>query len=258
MFDKFDAEAEVNGITRWLRDYMDAHGKKKIVMGLSGGIDSAVVALIAGRALGPENLILIAMPYTESLVLDASNPKDLEDARSVAGMLEGCKFIGAPITSTVDAEIKSPMYEHYNIDDMAFSNLKARVRAIKLRTMANLENALVLGTENKTENLLGYFTLGGDEETDIEILSNYFKTEVRMLAAFLGVPSSIQMKAPSAGLWENQTDEGELGFTYAEADLILAGADLSGTTQVENMLKVRERMQATAFKREPRPVYPRA
>ena len=139
---------------------------------------------------------------------------------------------------------------------VVLGNTKARVRAVLLRGMANKDpQTLVLGTENRTEHFLGYFTIGGDEQSDIEVLSPYYKTEVRSMAQMLGVPQRIIDKAPSADLWDGQTDEGELGMTYEQADIVLTltedGTRPSATCPVapEVKGKVLARIEATAYKR---------
>lgn len=142
------------------------------------------------------------------------------------------------------------------------------MRAVRLRTFANRLGALLLGTENKSEHYLGYFTTGGDEESDLELLGNYLKAEVVQLARALGVPREIIEKAPSADLWTGQTDEDELGFTYRDADQVLqltecsteltADAAARCAVPLDVARRVLARVKATEFKRAPKPVYPRA
>lgn len=225
----------------WIRNVLRRAGKERYVLGLSGGVDSATVAMWAARAVGPENLVLVGLPYGYDRVglLGPSNRESVAHAQLVADRV-GAKLLLLDITSTVDEELRASGLAG-ELDDararvtagdetgrallerleLAAANTKARVRALRLRTMANREDGLLLGTENMTENQLGYFTLGGDEESDVEVLSGFFKSQVRQLALELGVPTDIVEKAPSADLWVGQTDEGELGFTYAAADLVL-------------------------------------
>jgi NAD+ synthase len=149
-------------------------------------------------------------------------------------------------------------------------NLKARSRAVVLRGIANQYKGLVLGTENFTEHMVGYFTIGGDEESDIEVLSPFVKQEVRVLARALGVPQAILDKAPSADLWTGHTDEGELGVSYADMDLVIvagqglddptgqqAYADLPKTTGLPEPVvrRVLDRIRSTAFKRAKKPTF---
>jgi NAD+ synthetase len=150
----------------------------------------------------------------------------------------------------------------------ALGNLKARIRAVRLRYFANRMHALLLGTENRTEHYHGYFTIGGDEESDLELLGNYLKAEVVQLARALAVPSAVIDRAPSVDLWSGQTDEGELGFTYREADHILhstVGGTHLGTdsllgcmTDVDTTRRVLRRVQDSAFKSARKPVFPRS
>jgi NAD+ synthetase len=149
-------------------------------------------------------------------------------------------------------------------------NLKARARADVLRCLANQYRALICGTENATEHELGYFTIAGDEESDLEVLSPFLKTHVRVLARALGVPQAILDKAPSADLWSGQTDEGEFGFTYEQADAVLwaarqrhgldatrAGDELARASGLPTDVvhRVLDRHAATAYKRAPKPNY---
>lgn len=263
--DNFDAKRELALMEEWLAKFLTNSGKNTFVMGLSGGIDSAVVAMAAAQAVGEEHLLLVSMPYghfTQGL-LGASSKESVYHAQLVWDALPKARFIAADIAPTVDAEISSNIYPltEQELNHICFANMKARVRAVRLRTLANLFDGLVLGTENRTENRLGYFTIGGDEETDVEILSNFLKTEVRALAAELGVPQEIQQKAPSADLWNGQTDEGELGFTYAQADSFISFIEgdvpLLGGMDAEIANKIADQMSKTAFKRRARPTYPR-
>lgn len=264
----FNVSRELEAGADWLAAYFLNSGAKRLVMGLSGGLDSATVALWAAQAVGEENLLLVAMPYglyvpgNMKPILSVSNAYSVVHAEHVHARIPKAGFTVADIAFTVDAEITHGGYPVGASTHLAFANMKARARALRLRTLANIHGGLVLGTENKTENLLGYFTIGGDEETDIEMLSNYYKTEVRMLAQALGVPESIISKAPSADLWTGQTDEGELGFTYAEADLVLSHLAkkmylVPQGVSAEIADAVEARRNATHFKRRPRPTFSR-
>ena len=268
--------AEIDGGSAWLRERLERAGHDRVVIGLSGGIDSAVTALWASRALGSEGVILVSMPYglLDPAAFAASTFHSLSHARSVASLLPGVDYRELDIAPTVDAEAETTglaadlrLAPADSDAQSALGNLKARIRAVRLRYFANRMRALLLGTENKTEHYLGYFTIGGDEESDLELLGNYLKAEVVQLARALGVPREIIDKAPSADLWSGQTDEGELGFTYRDADHVLhvtgCSADITGdaallcVTDIDTTHRVLSRVRATEFKRAPKPVYPR-
>lgn len=271
-----DLQRELGQGAAWLRAQLAAAGRRRVVLGLSGGIDSAVAALWAARALGADNVTAVSMPYglLHRATFAPSAAASLEDARRVAACLPGADHRELDIAATVDAEAaatglaaeltRSPEEPGLRL---ALANLKARVRAVRLRYFANSLDALLLGTENKSEQFLGYFTIGGDEESDLELLSNYFKAEVIQLARALGVPEDIVTKAPSADLWTGQTDEAELGFSYRDADHVLhltgCTTELTGDPATrcrvdrEVAARVLERVKATAFKRAPKPVFPR-
>lgn len=271
-----DTDRELVAGEAWLRERTASSGTSRLVLGVSGGIDSAVVARWAARALGPRTLLLVTLPYglLAPSRFAASAPASLGDARLVAATLPGAEFRELDIAPTVDAEAAATGLAadlERAPDDprlrLALANVKARVRAVRLRYFANRYDGLLLGTENKTEHFLGYFTIGGDEESDLEILGNYLKAEVRQLGAALGVPQPILDKAPSADLWAGQTDEAELGFTYADADHVLyltncADAftpDAASACRVERVVadRVLARVRASAFKRAAKPVFPR-
>lgn len=224
--------------SRWLAEYLKQSGQQRFVLGLSGGIDSAVVAHLASRAVGAERLSLVSLPYgtmlKEKPILDCSSAESLTHAQMVVDQLPGVRYRVIDIAPAVDeALISSGLLwrdgsrEPDEAWKTATTNLKSRMRATILRTITNAERGLLLGTENRTENLLGYFTIGGDEESDLEPLASFYKAQVRQIAEVLGIPREILEKAPSADLYTGQTDEGQLGFTYEEADVVLyhAGAE---------------------------------
>ncbi|MEX2007398.1 MAG: NAD+ synthase [Candidatus Levyibacteriota bacterium] len=198
-------------------DFMKRVFKKakfsQAVIALSGGIDSSVSCTLAVRALGKENVFPVLLPYGEL------NSQGVTDAFKIIDMLRIPKknITQVNIQDFVDNIIKTD----YKMDLIRKGNIMARTRMIILFDQAKKRKALVIGTENKTEHLLGYFTRFGDEASDIEPLFNLYKTQIYELANFLNIPKSILTKKPTAGLWENQTDEEEFGFTYREADEIL-------------------------------------
>ncbi len=194
----------------FVSDTVVAAGAKGLVVGLSGGIDSAVSAALAVRALGPERVHGIRLPYR------TSSPASLADAQAVADTL-GLAAETVEITPVVDAFLAL----RPDADPVRRGNVMARVRMITLYDASQARDSLVLGTGNRTEWLLGYTTLHGDAACGLNPVAQLYKTEVRLLADHLGLPREVLTKAPSADLWEGQADEDELGFTYAEADRLL-------------------------------------
>lgn len=182
---------------------------KGIVIGLSGGIDSAVVAALCARAVGKGNVLGLIMPCH-------SNPDDARDASLVARTL-GIKTSRIDLSGVFDAFISILP----QAGAMARSNVKPRLRMITLYYHANKHNYLVCGTGNKSELMVGYFTKYGDGAVDLLPIAGLYKRDVVRLARFLRIPEKVIIKPPSAGLWQGQTDEGEMGITYAELDDIL-------------------------------------
>jgi nicotinamidase/pyrazinamidase len=198
-----------------LREVAATAGRGRLIVGLSGGIDSAVALGIAVRAVGARDVTAVRLPsrHTEQMHLDdaaaTAAAVDLPDANlltvSIEPMLAGLAEARPDVTGS----------------DIRFGNASARSRMIVVYDLAQALHALVLGTENRTENLLGYFTRFGDAASDIEPITDLYKTEVRAAARVLGLPEAVIAKHPTAGLWGGQTDEDELGFTYADADRVL-------------------------------------
>jgi NAD+ synthase len=180
------------------------------ILGLSGGLDSTVCAFLASKALGPENVIALILPYGDTF------GGDCDDAKEVVRIL-GIRSKVINIAPMVDAYFK----EHPTDNKILIGNKMARERMSILYDYSAREGALILGTSNKTELLLGYGTIHGDMACAINPLGDLYKTQIRELAKSLGVPEQIQKKAPTAGLWEGQTDEEELGLTYEEVDRLL-------------------------------------
>jgi NAD+ synthase len=197
-------------LTAFIKEELGKFGFRKGILGLSGGLDSAVCAFLAARALGPKNVIALLMPYGEGF------RPDLEDAREVAKILK----IDA---RTIDI---APMVDAYfarnpTARPLLKGNKMARERMSILYDWSAREKALILGTSNKTELLIGYGTIHGDLACAFNPLGDLYKTQVRALAVHLGVPDRIRAKAPTAGLWPGQTDEGEIGLSYDQIDEIL-------------------------------------
>lgn len=197
-------------LVRFIRDAITKAGFQRAVIGLSGGIDSALSAYLTAEALGPQNVLAIRMPYRSSA------PSSLSDAQAVIDAL-GMQSDTVDITPMVD-----PLLARFpGITPLRQGNIMARMRMIVLYDQSAAFGGLVVGTSNKTESLLGYSTIYGDNAAALQPLGDLYKTQVRQLSAALGIPRGVLEKAPSADLWEGQTDEGELGFTYELADQLL-------------------------------------
>ena len=194
----------------FVRDEVHKVGVGKAVLGLSGGIDSALVAFIAAEALGSGNVHAVCMPYK------TSNPESEAHARLVAQAC-GVNFSLVPITPMVDAYFG--MFP--DADNMRRGNKMARERMTILFDHSAHHSALVLGTSNKTELLLGYGTLFGDMASALNPIGDLYKTQVWQLSEAMGVPGEVIAKQPSADLWAGQTDEEELGFSYRQVDELL-------------------------------------
>jgi len=230
-------------LVSWLKDRVRAAGSKGVVIGLSGGIDSAVLAILCQRAF-PRKTLGVMMPCH-------SHPEDKSHAQELAG-----KF-AIPTAEVVLDDIFSALLKvlpGYQVDaaftSLAQANLKARLRMLTLYYIANQLRYMVVGSGNRSELSVGYFTKYGDGGVDILPLGNLVKAQVRGLADFLGVPLSIIDKPPSAGLWKGQTDEAELGFSYDELDRYLLTGDVSGGVRK----KIESLMAASAHKRALPPI----
>jgi NAD+ synthase len=197
-------------LTGFINTEITRVGFGRAVIGLSGGIDSALSCFLAAEALGPENVLAIRMPYA------TSSPDSLEDAQRVIDDT-GVQSQTIPITEMVE-----PLFGQFpEMNHMRKGNVMARARMIILYDQSEAFEGLVVGTGNKTELLLGYSTLYGDSACALNPIGDLYKTQVRQIAREIGVPSKVINKAPSADLWAGQTDEDELGFTYEEVDKLL-------------------------------------
>jgi len=233
----------------FLRDEIHGAGFQKGVLGLSGGIDSTVATYLAAEALGKKNVLGVIMPYR------TSNPQSRVDAERVAAAL-GIQTEVVDITPMVD-----PLLERGKISDpVRAGNIMARQRMIILYDYSYKEAALVIGTSNKTEIFLGYGTLFGDTASALNPLGDLYKTQVWQLARALDVPQNIIDKKPSADLWKGQTDEGELGFTYVQADHLLynmiderrSESELVAMGfQQEFIRSIKDKVKKSQFKRRP-------
>lgn len=233
------------GIARWLSEQTSAAGVDGVAVGLSGGIDSSVVATLASRALGKERVTGVIMPAH-------SQQEDIEDARRIADHL-GINAREIDLSGPFDAIVDTLPPG----SDLAVANIKPRLRMITLYHIANTNNLMVVGTGNKSELMVGYFTKYGDGGVDLLPLGSLYKHQVRDLARAIGVPQHIIDRPPSAGLWAGQTDESEMGITYEELDGILEGLERGDTTGYDaaRVAQVERMVARSTHKRSMPPVF---
>ncbi|MFA7361393.1 MAG: NAD+ synthase [Candidatus Kapaibacterium sp.] len=234
-------------LTAFLKNEINRIGVHKAVIGLSGGIDSAVSAFLTVKALGPENVLCVMMPYK------TSSKSSLEDAQKVVKILNVKSKI-VDISKMVDAYIDTL---EGDVSIVRKGNVMARIRMIVLYDESAKENGIVVGTSNKTELFLGYSTLHGDSACAINPLGQLYKTQIFELAKHLNVPKEILEKKPSADLWAGQTDEEEMGITYAKVDKLLKAMIDEGKSdaelqkmgfEMEYILKVQRMIKRNEFK----------
>jgi len=224
----------------WLRERVLAGGCKGVVLGMSGGVDSSVMAVLCQRAF-PQSMLGVLMPCY-------SSPEDEEHALAVASKFS-IPTKTVVLDSVFDALLKVLPEDSADpaASQLAKANLKVRLRMLTLYYFANQLKYMVVGSGNRSELSVGYFTKYGDGGVDILPLGNLVKGQVRELASFLGIPQEIIDKPPSAGLWPGQTDEGDLGFSYDELDRYLA----SGQASDEVRGRIESMMAAGSHKRLP-------
>lgn len=227
----------------WIKTICVQNKKKNVVIAVSGGIDSALALTLVTRAVGAEQVTALFLPYKDQSYADAQK---IADWNSIP--LSNQRIY--PIETTVHAVAS---LTQANKDQYRMGNLMARARMLFVYDTAKELDALVCGTENRSEHYLGYFTRFGDAASDFEPLAGLYKSEVRAVAEYLQLPSVFIEKAPSAGLWQGQTDEKELGFSYEQADAVCRAdfdADLSELATVPEAIirAVRERVASQAFK----------
>ena len=248
---RIDAETTAKKVAEFISHRLRRASAQCGVLGLSGGLASATVAFLAASALGPDRVWPFALPYR------TSSPGGLEDAQLVASRL-GLALTVLDITPQIEAYFEA-------IEEsttLRVGNKAARERMSILYDQAKAKGGLVLGTGNRTERLLGYTTLWGDMACDLAPLGGLYKTQVRALAAALGVPRRIIDKTPTADLWPGQTDEGELGLSYETADALLhlivdrrlrEQEIVALGYEQEDIRRVRRLLRASAHKRRPPP-----
>jgi NAD+ synthase len=232
-------------IAAWLCEQLGSAGADGFVCGLSGGVDSATVAALAVRAVGPARVLAVLMPCH-------SQPEDAALGQLVADAL-GISPITVALSDTYDALVAAlPPSQH----PLAAANVKPRLRMITLYYLAQSRHYLVLGSGNRTEIAVGYFTKYGDGGADLLPLGTVSKTQVWELARELGVPLPVIERPPTAGLWPGQTDEGEMGITYRELDRVLAAIEAGDTLDVDpvTLEKVQGMIARSAHKRALPPV----
>ncbi len=232
-------------ISAWLREKVQAAGAKGLVVGLSGGVDSACTAALAKRAMGDK--VLGALMPCES------SQEDADYAHLVAGTL-GIRTVTVDLGAVYEALLRvlPPA------DSLAAANVKPRLRMVVLYYLAAANRYLVAGTGNKSESMVGYFTKYGDGGVDLEPLGELYKWQVFELARALGIPQSVIERTPSAGLWAGQTDEGEMGITYEvlDATLTMIEADRLGEADPVVLRRVRQMIASSEHKRSMPPVCP--
>ncbi len=233
-----DTDLQAQRLVAWIKERVLAAGCRGVVLGLSGGLDSAVLAVLCQRAF-PQNTLGVIMPCL-------SNNEDKVHAEELA------KKFGISTTEVVLDDVFSTLLKllpDYRSDpalkQLANANLKVRMRMLTLYYIANQLQYMVAGSSNRSELTIGYFTKYGDSGVDIMPLGNMVKGEVKELARFLGVPPVIIDKPPSAGLWEGQTDEDEMGFSYETLDRYI----LTGDAPVEIKAKIEAMIARNNHKR---------
>ncbi len=233
-------------ISTWLRERLTAASAEGFVAGLSGGVDSATSAALAVRAVGPERVLAALMPCH-------SQPEDAALGQLVADTFS-MPTVTVDLGGAYDAlMVALPPSGH----PLASANVKPRLRMVTLYYLAQSRNYLVLGSGNRTEIEVGYYTKHGDGGVDLLPLGSLYKTQVWELARELGVPQQVIERPPSAGLWPGQTDEGEMGITYRELDRVLAAIEAGAPSGIEPAMleKVRGMIARSAHKRTMPPIF---
>jgi NAD+ synthase len=247
---RLDYETLSNEIQKWIKNYVSSANAEGIIVGLSGGIDSAVTASLCVNSLGRDRVICLSLPC-ESI------PQDLEDTKLVANFLGiECKIIDL---TSIYYEFLKVTNKKVDANKVSKANLKPRLRMTALYYFGqSMGNYLVTGTGNRAELAIGYFTKYGDGGVDFEPLGNLYKCEVRELAKILKIPDKIINKTPSPGLWVGQTDEGEIGMKYDLIDEIIYRIDYNLTfdgLNKDDVEKVKKMMKKSEHKLKMPPMY---
>lgn len=247
---KLNYKQVIVDIQNWIKNYVESANMKGIVLGISGGIDSAVTATLCVGVIGKNNVMGLGLPCF-------SNPQDLEDSKMIADFLD-IKFVIFDLTSIYE-EILKTMSTQIKSNEIANANLKARLRMMINYFVGQSKGSyLVVGTSNRTELAIGYFTKYGDGGADFEPIGGLYKCEIRKIAEILEIPKKIITKPPSAGLWEGQTDEGEIGLSYDTLDEIIYRIDSNlklDDLNKEDIKKVKNMMKSAQHKLKMPPVF---
>ena len=238
-----NTEQQADKLVSWIRDKVVAAGCRGVVVGMSGGLDSSVVAVLCHRAF-PQNMLGLIMPCYSSQE-EEGHAQTVASKFSIPTKMVALDTVFDTLLKVLPGDGVDP-----NVSRLAKANLKARLRMLTLYYFANQLKYMVVGPSNRSELSVGYFTKYGDGGADILPLGNLVKGQVRELASFLGIPQEIIDKPPSAGLWQGQTDEGELGFSYEELDRYLVTGEASNKLRE----KIESMITASDHKRQPPPV----
>lgn len=241
MLEKEKLFEEAENAIRWIKEHVEKIGVKGVVVGNSGGKDSATVIAMATKALGKDKLVTVAMPCN-------SISADLEDARLVAQTFD-VKFIELDLINTY-SELENALNQNIELNKDAKINIKPRLRMTSLYAIAQALGYLVIGTGNLCESMVGYTTKWGDSASDFNPIANFTVDEVLAIGEYLGVPDKIIHKAPNDGLG-GQTDEEKMGVTYKQ----IAEYIETGKTDLSAMENIERRNKASKHKREPIPIY---
>ena len=248
---KINPAEEEKKIGSFIRKTLKKQGFSKLVLALSGGIDSSTSAFLSTKAIGPKNLYILLLP---------SKGQDMSLAKQVIKNLKipQKNVIEINLEKSTKSIFNSVSNQQLTINNIRKGNIIARLRMIYTFDSAKHLSALVCGTENRSEHLLGYYTRFGDQASDLEPIAHLYKTQVQQLAEHLGVPKKIIDQPPTASLWPGQTDEKELGFTYKEADIVLnelfdkkeKAKITTNKQQLETTRKVLKRVKNNLFKHQ--------
>ncbi|MCL2287607.1 MAG: NAD+ synthase [Candidatus Bathyarchaeota archaeon] len=230
-------------ITRFIKEYVSNSQTKGVVLGLSGGIDSATTAALCSKALGSQNVLALLLPEEET-----RKQQDIDDAKTIAKQFN-IETQTVDITSALEGIYTTiPIFDQKN--QLCKGNIKARTRMIILYYYANKLNRIVCGSSDKSESLMGYFTKWGDIAADISPIMDLYKTQVRKLAINIGIPEAIALKPSTPALWPNQSAEEEIGIKYETLDLILYGLErFMSPDKIANQLNIEQSIIETVKKR---------